>query len=281
MANRRRWNGIVVGTALAALLSVPVMAQSAASPSADQSASQPATATQKPPLAAPVKQGFWGRLNPFARKKYVQGQLNPIRDRMNELDGLTADNTKQISDVNARAESGISEANDQAKHAADVADAAQQQVQQDSTQADQLNQQVSDANTKIQGVDQYHLAQTAQLNFKPGRAELSADAQQKLSSFLQGLSNQQGYVVEVTAFSNRRGVAAMSASQELADAVVRYMVLQQNVPLYRIYTVGMGNAQPGNMAAASMSARSRRSTSGGTVEIRILENSLANSSNPS
>ena len=30
------------------------------------------TATGKAPLAAPSREGFWGRMNPFARKKYVQ-----------------------------------------------------------------------------------------------------------------------------------------------------------------------------------------------------------------
>ena len=42
------------------------------------------------PLQPDTRQGFWGHLNPFARKKYVQNQLSPIRNRVNELDELTA-----------------------------------------------------------------------------------------------------------------------------------------------------------------------------------------------
>ena len=56
-------------------------------------------ATGKAPLAPPSREGFWGRVNPFARKKYVQRQTEPIRDRVNELDELTSTNSKNIKDT--------------------------------------------------------------------------------------------------------------------------------------------------------------------------------------
>ena len=30
-------------------------------------------------------EGFWGKINPFARKKYVQRQTAPIRDRVKDV----------------------------------------------------------------------------------------------------------------------------------------------------------------------------------------------------
>jgi outer membrane protein OmpA-like peptidoglycan-associated protein len=288
--------GIMAAVALSALLCLPVSAQDAAPAANQPAAAAPAATTApaatandqngataqtgevkpEPPLAAPVRQGFWGRLNPFARKKYVEGQLSPIRDRVNELNGLSADNAKSISSLDARNKAAIAAANEQVKHANDIADAAQQQVQQDSTQAGQLNDQVGQVNTKLHSIDQYQVAQNAELHFKPGPAKLNPDAEQQLSSFLQGLADQKGYVVEVTAYSTRKGRAGDTASQDLADAVVRYMVLDQNIPLYRIYTMGMGNAAP---AAAQMSASGpARATAGGTVKIQVLKNSLATGS---
>lgn len=278
--------------ALAAALSLPAVAQGTTGTAASQAqtqsqaqaqtpanpnaapASQSATATNQPPLAAPVKQGFWGRLNPFARKKYVQGQLQPIRDRANELDTLTADNAKSINDLDARSKAGIAAAQQQAQQADAAASQAQQQVQQDSDQAGQLDQQVTQANGKLQNVDQYQVAQTAELHFKPGPAKLNPSAEQQLDGFLSGLAGQKGYVVEVTAYSTRKGTAGVAASQDLADTVVRYMVLQHNIPLYRIYTMGMGNATPAQMNAESETGTARQ-TSGGTVEIKVLKNSLA------
>ena len=268
--------GVLAAAALAALLALPLSAQVAgqAAQSTAQTSTDPGATATRAPLTAPVKQGFWGRINPFARKKYVEGQLSPIRDRTNELDGLTSDNAKAISDLSARNKAGIADAQDRAQKAASAADAAQQQVQQDSDQANQLNTQVSGVNTKIQGVDQYQVAQTAQLHFKPGPAQLNPTAQQQLDGFLSGLDGQQGYVVEVTAYSSRRGAAGVAISQQLADTVVRYMVLQHNIPLYRIYTVGMGNAAPAT-AQMSDATGAAHSTAGGTVEIKILKNSLA------
>ncbi|HWG36384.1 MAG TPA: OmpA family protein [Terriglobales bacterium] len=271
--------GFAAAAALAGLLSLPVAAQatqtSGQAADTTQAATAPAaTATNQPPLTEPVKQGFWGKLNPFARKKYVQGQLSPIRDRVNELNGLSADNAKEIADTDARAKAGIADANDRAQKASETADAAQQQVQQTATQATQLNQQVSTVNSKLQGVDQYQVAQQAELHFKPGPANLNSSTQEQLDTFLQGLDSQKGYVVEVTAYSTRKGAAGVVASQDLADAVVRYLVLQHNVPLYRIYTMGMGNAAPA-AAQMSSSSASAKSTAGGTVEIKILKNSLA------
>lgn len=288
--SRQHTLSFVAAAALSALLCLPLSAQNAATPNDNQpAATVPAAASEQtatpakqaqpePPLAAPVRQGFWGRINPFARKKYVEGQLSPIRDRVNELDGLSADNAKSIASLDARNKAAIAAASDQAKHANDLADAAQQQVQQDATQANQLNDQVGAVNNKLQSVDQYQVAQNVELHFKPGPAKLSTDTEQQLSTFFQGLADQKGYVVEVTAYSTRKGTAGMTASQDLADTVVRYMVLNQNIPLYRIFTMGMGNAAP---AAAQMSgSEPARATSGGTVEIRVLKNSLANGTAP-
>src|SRR5215467_9584328 len=120
-------------------------AQSDQSTQAQPTATQPSQNPEQPAVGAsgkePLKyerhEGFWGHLNPFARKKYVAKQLDPIRGRVNELDELTAKNAKQISDVDARATEGIknamAKANDADAHAVDAgqrADAANQTAQQ-------------------------------------------------------------------------------------------------------------------------------------------------------
>ena len=38
------------------------------------------------PLQDQSKEGFWGHVNPFARKKWVNRQVSPVKDRVNELD---------------------------------------------------------------------------------------------------------------------------------------------------------------------------------------------------
>src|SRR5881628_3527384 len=80
-------------------------AQSAPAAPAEQNATQTAGpgASGKPALQPDTHEGFWGHLNPFARKKYVQRQTAPIRDRVNELDELTSANSKMIKDTDSRA----------------------------------------------------------------------------------------------------------------------------------------------------------------------------------
>jgi len=293
---RQEMYTLMTAAALAAALSLPMAAQQNAStdttPAATQQTAAPAAASQTTPAAPQamteeqvqqrqlkpqIKQGFWGKLNPFARKKYVQTQLQPIRDRVNELDDLSAANARSINDVDQRAQAGIHKAQDQADQASQQAGMAQQQVQQVQQQAQQLNQQVTTVNNQLQNADQYQVAQTAELHFRPGRAQLSPDAQQQLDGFLNGLENQKGYLVEVEATSSGRGLQAMQNSQHLADTVVRYLVLQHNIPLYRIYTSGLGNAPI--QASANGINGPRHTTRGGMVQIKILRNAMTMASN--
>src|SRR5215467_5206182 len=123
----------LLSLSLAAAFALPAVAQQnqQSTPADQQAAQQTAqqttndqTATGKDPLTYQKKEGFWGHLNPFARKKYVNRQLDPIRGRVNELDELTAKNAKMIADVDARATEGIlnamSKANDADAHALDA-----------------------------------------------------------------------------------------------------------------------------------------------------------------
>src|SRR5882724_11444255 len=129
---------ILAASALALALAVPGFAQdnqSNTNPSQTDSkqvtnnsqlpqSSAPADAGQLQPLKVESKEGFWGHLNPFARKKYVRRQMAPIVGRVNELDELTASNSKSIKDVDARASEGIrlasAKANEADSHAVDA-----------------------------------------------------------------------------------------------------------------------------------------------------------------
>ncbi len=72
-------------------------------PSAAQQQSPSVTATSN----TPPKEGFWGRVNPFARKKWVKKRTDAINDRLSELDDVNAKNANDIQDVDGRAQAGI------------------------------------------------------------------------------------------------------------------------------------------------------------------------------
>jgi hypothetical protein len=58
----------------------------------------------------------------------------------------------------------------------------------------------------------------------------------------------------------------------MAESVVRYLVLNHDIPVYRIYIVGMGNA-PTPASASAGEAKPKRII-GGRVEVSLLKNNL-------
>jgi len=272
----------LLGLLLSVILALPVFAQdnSQSSTSQNQPAAQaPATATPstttatgKEPLQPATREGFWGHLNPFARKKYVQRQTEPIRDRINELDELTAANSKQIKDVDARAQQGIqmasAKANEADQHAIDAgnrAQAAQQTADKASTRLNTVEQVVTN-------IDQYQPSTQTEIRFRPGQTVLSKNAKEALDEMATPLKGQRGYVVEVQGFSSGHGQVAIADSQKMAESVVRYLVLNHDIPVYRIYLVGMGNA-PVPATAEEGNAKQKR-IQGGRVEVSLLKNNL-------
>jgi outer membrane protein OmpA-like peptidoglycan-associated protein len=272
-------NRIVTALALAGAMTLPAYAQTNSttqpatqSAPTDQTAAPKAdNATGKTPLAPDTHEGFWGKVNPFARKKYVQRQTAPIRDRINELDELTSSNSKAIKDTDARAQQGIqlasAKANEADQHAIDAgnkATAAQQTAQTAHTRLNTVEQVVTN-------IDQYQASTQTEIRFKPGQTILSKNAKDALDEMATPLKSQRGYIVEVQGFSSGHGQTAISNSQKMAESVVRYLVLNHEIPVYRIYLVGMGNAP---VQTAATDTKPVKRLSGGRVEISLLKNNL-------
>jgi outer membrane protein OmpA-like peptidoglycan-associated protein len=275
---------ILLSLPLAAALMVPAMAQQNNANPTDQNppavsdTNQGQTATQTgsasdqalPPLAPEPHEGFWGKLNPLARKKYVQRQVQPIRDRVNELDDLTAANSRDIKDTDSRAQAGI-------RLASAKADQADQHAVDAGNRAQQANQLATQANTRLNNVQQvvdnldtYQPITEADIRLKPGQAALSQKAKDALDQIADSVKGQKGYIIEVQGFSSGSGQTAIQNSQRMAQSVVRYMVLKHEIPVYRIYLLGMGNAP----VQATTQRASTRPISGGRVQVSLLKNNV-------
>lgn len=224
------------------------------------------------PLAPPPHEGFWGHLNPFARKKYVQRQMSPIRDRVNELDDLSAKNSKAITDVDQRAQEGIRNADAKAQQADQHAVDAGNRAQQANQTAQQASTRLGTVEQVVTNIDQYKPVTQTEIRFRPGQAVLSQKAKDALDEMATPLKNQRGYVVEVQGFSSGKGQTAIQNSHKMADSVVRYLVLNHEIPVYRIFVLGMGNTP--RPAAADETGKTARRTSGGRVEISLLKNDI-------
>jgi outer membrane protein OmpA-like peptidoglycan-associated protein len=272
---------------VAASLALPAVAQSTsdqqqpqvqtgASTSAQAQGNQTTseqTGTGKAPLPMKSNEGFWGKMNPFARKKWVNRQLDPVKDRLNELDQLQAKNANDIRDVDQRAQNGIHAAQTTADQANQVASTANQTAQQAQQTAQQANDKNAQLGQTVANIDQYHPINNMDIHFRPGQTVLNDKAKEALDQVVSQLQGQKGYVVEVAGYSRSRGAAGMENSQHMAEAVVRYLAEHQ-IPVWRIHEVAMGNAPVS-------SDDNSEAKPGSIVRVSLMANSLAALNQPS
>jgi outer membrane protein OmpA-like peptidoglycan-associated protein len=241
----------------------PTQDQAAPSSSSAMNPSDNATYATGKPLQNQSKEGFWGHMNPLARKKWVNRQTAPIKDQVNELDQLQAKNANDIKDVDSRAQAGI-------KNAMSAANTADQHAQDASNRANSANQLASNASTRtdalgntVDHLDQYQTVSSTAVPFASGRTTLGPTAKSDLDALATTLSGEKGYIIEVQAYSK----AGVQSSQAMADAVVRYLVTEHQVPVYRIYKSGLGKntAKPADGEQALVNG----------VRVTLLHNSLA------
>jgi outer membrane protein OmpA-like peptidoglycan-associated protein len=246
-------------------------AQPAASASQAAPASQPLTASGEGPLQSPRPQDFWDGdepsltwlvLHPFASKAYVRRHVQPIQDRVNELDEITGENSRMIKEVDARAQHGIQLASAKSsladQHAQDAASKAQMAHQTVAS----LNTRVATDETVVGNLDQYKSSAQTEIRFRPGQTVLTKQAKDALDELAVQVKGQHGYIIEVQGFSAGRGQAAILNSKKMADSVERYLVQNQEVPSYRIYVIGLGNADEEKHAV------------GTRIEVSLLKNDL-------
>jgi outer membrane protein OmpA-like peptidoglycan-associated protein len=285
--------GQVAVLALASAIAIPAMAQTTQQPA--DSSSAPAAAQQSPstspstvtPPVQEQKEGFWGRVNPMARKKWVKKRLDPINDRLTELDQVNAKNAQDIKDVDARAQAGIKKAQDSADAANQVATAAGSQAKQANDTAVAASGHVDTLNTTVSGLDTYKPITDVEVPFRNGNPVLSKDAQAKLDDMAKSLEGHQGYIIEIEARSPAAGSAGIASSQREAEAVKRYLVSEHDIPVYRMHAVALGNAHieentemasnaaPADPNAQPAPATHHRERVPSTVHIKLMENSLA------
>ncbi|MBS1798263.1 MAG: OmpA family protein [Acidobacteria bacterium] len=261
---------VVLGTTMG----MSALAQSATQSDATTPAAAPASHNQiniddkstyatGQPLETQSKEGFWGHLNPLARKKWVHRQVDPVKDRVNELDQLQAKNANDIRDVDSRATAGINKAQSAAQLADQHAMDAANRANSAQTTATTASNRATSLNTTVGNLDQYQEVAATSVKFASGRTSLGPKAKSDLDDMATKFANEKGYIIEVQGYS-RSGVGT---SQAMADSVVRYLVTEHQVPVYRIYKTGLGKntVKPAEGEVALNNG----------VRVTLLHNSLA------
>lgn len=133
-------------------------------------------------------------------------------------------------------------------------------------------------NERISALDDYEPQTVAAVNFKTGSSMLSPDSKTKLDDIATKALNAKGYVLEVSGYADTKGSIQLNRalSQRRADAVIRYLVENHNIPLRRIITpFGYGEMNPvAENETRDGRAQNRR------VEIKLLVNKGLTSPTP-
>ena len=126
------------------------------------------------------------------------------------------------------------------------------------------------AHERISSLDDYNVQDSTSVHFNVNSAVISSADRQALDALVQKATNIKGYVIEITGHADATGNIQRNRqlSQQRADAVVRYLQENHDIPLRRMITpFGYGQLRP---VADNGTADGRRQNR--RVEIKVLVN---------
>ena len=204
-----------------------------------------------------------------ASKNYVRQQTAPLINKTNELDDLSAKNSKDIKDVDARAQSGIEAVNTKTAQVDQKAQAAGQQAAQAQTLADTAVNRVDSLQTTVANLDNYRVVTEASVHFGFNKDNLTKKAKDALDQVATDVNNTKGYIITVEGGTDSVGSAEYNygLSQRRADAVIQYLASKHNVPAHKVYLIGLGKDKPvdSNKTSSGRAANRR-------VDVRLMTN---------
>ncbi|MGH9431181.1 MAG: OmpA family protein [Terriglobia bacterium] len=202
-----------------------------------------------------------------ATKKYVQNSVQPLETKLGNVDQKTTTNAQSIKDVDQRSEAGISDAQSKAETANQHAGQADKDAQTAQQTAQKGVEQATLAQQQVENADNFQPVKSATVVFKLDRSTLTDADKQQLDDLAQSVSSMKHYVIQVQGFTDKTGPEQynLALSQRRANAVVRYLSLNHNIPLVKIYEMGYGNADP----TASNSTRKGREQNR-RVDVKVM-----------
>jgi len=207
-------------------------------------------------------------------KNYVKSQTTPLINKTNELDDLTAKNTKDIKDVDARAQAAIQAVNAKTAEVETKTQTASQNAQQAQQMADAANGRVGVLTNTVANLDNYHAVAETSVKFAFDKDNLTPKAKEALDQLAGQIASTKGYIIALEGGTDSVGAADYNydLSQRRANSVIQYLATKYNVPAHKIYVIGLGKDKPveDNKTKAGR-ADNRR------VDVRLMTNTVGGS----
>ena len=210
-------------------------------------------------------------------KNYVRQQTTPMINKTNELDDLSAKNSRDIKDVDQRAQAGIQSVQAHAAEVDQKAMAAGSEADKAQLSANNASQRVDALTNAVVNLDNYHPVVETAVHFGFNRDNLTKDAKEAIDQLAASVSTTKGYIITVEGATDSVGSSDYNydLSQRRANAVIQYLAAEKSVPAYKIYLIGLGKDKPVETNKTSDGrAKNRR------VDIRLMTNSGADTTTP-
>ena len=204
-------------------------------------------------------------------KNYVKSQTTPLINKTNELDDLTAKNTRDIKDVDARAQAAIQAVNAKTTEVEQKTQTAATNAQQAQQMADAANGRVGVLTNTVANLDNYHAVAETSVKFGFDKDNLTPKAKEALDQLAGQIASTKGYIIALEGGTDSVGAADYNydLSQRRANSVIQYLATKYNVPAHKIYVIGLGKDKPveDNKTKAGR-ADNRR------VDVRLMTNTV-------
>jgi OOP family OmpA-OmpF porin len=212
-----------------------------------------------------------------ASKNYVKQQTTPLINKTNELDDLAAKNSKDIKDVDARAQSGIQAVNTKTAEVEQKAQAAGQTATSAQQMADAASSRVGVLTNTVANLDNYHAVAETSVHFAFNRDNLTPKGEQTLDQLAAQISATKGYIIALEGGTDSVGSADYNydLSQRRANSVIQYLATKYNVPAHKIYVIGLGKDKPVESNKTSSGRADNR-----RVDVRLMTNTVGDSTQP-
>jgi len=210
-------------------------------------------------------------------KNYVKQETTPLINKTNELDDMTAKNSREIKDVDARAQAGIQAVNAKTADVEQKAQSANQNATAAQQTADAANNRVGMLTNTVANLDNYRPVAETSVKFGFNKDGLTPKSIEALDQLAGSISSTKGYIITLEGGTDSVGSTDYNydLSQRRANSVIQYLASKYNVPAHKIYVIGLGKDKPlESNKTKSGRAGNRR------VDVRLMTNTVGDTNQP-
>jgi OmpA-OmpF porin, OOP family len=211
-------------------------------------------------------------------KNYVKQQTTPLINKTNELDDMTAKNSRDIKDVDARAQAGIQAVNVKTAEVDQKAQTAGQNASSAQQMADAANGRVGILTSAVANLDNYHPVAETSVKFGFNKDNLTSQSKESLDQMAGSIATTKGYIITLEGGTDSVGSANYNydLSQRRANSVIQYLASKYNVPAHKIYVIGLGKDKPVETNKTREGRADNR-----RVDVRLMTNTVGDTNQPS